>query len=117
MSALPLAIMIAVFVNVSLARAQQCGEPPSNMDQVIKGELEGKAKFLTGFIGDAGLKGQIEAARTDVLHKYPNADRVRTDAWLLYMLCMNVLSDPRSTPQEKFKFIVDFRQGAYGTPK
>jgi hypothetical protein len=79
-------------------------------DETLKGELDGKAKFLSGFIGDAGLKGQIDAARTDVLNKYPSADKVRAEAYLQYVFCTTVLSDPKLTPQEKFKAIQEMRQ-------
>jgi hypothetical protein len=99
----------------SLANAQQCGEPPRVDDFSLKGELDGKAKFLSSFLGDAGLKGQIETARTDVFSKYPNADRARSDSYLQYMLCTFVLSDPKLTPQEKFRALQEFRQPSITT--
>jgi hypothetical protein len=108
-----LAILIA---SPPFARGQ-CGDPPTVVDQSLKGELEGKAKFLSGWIGDAGLKGQIETARTDVLNKYPNADHVRNDAYLLYVFCTFVLSDAKLTAQEKFQNILLFRQTINPAPK
>src|SRR6202008_2775562 len=90
------------------ALAQQCGPPPRVDDETLKGDLEGKAKFLSGFVGDAGLKGRIETARTDIFGKYPSANQARSDSYLQYMFCQFVLSDTRLTPQEKFKAIQDF---------
>jgi hypothetical protein len=94
----------------SIAHAQQCGDPPRVDDQSLKGELEGKAKFLSGWLGDAGLKGQVEAARSDVLSKYPNADQVRADAYLSYVFCTFVLTDAKLSAEEKFRKILEFRQ-------
>jgi hypothetical protein len=48
-----------------MAQAQpSCGDPPRVDDRTLKGDLEGKAKFLSSLVGDANLKGQIEATRT-----------------------------------------------------
>jgi hypothetical protein len=38
-----------------------CSDPPRVDDQMLKGDLEGKAKFLSSLVGNANLKGQIEA--------------------------------------------------------
>ncbi len=117
-----LALMVTISAS-SLAYAQQCGDPPRVDDQSFKGELEGKAKFLSSLIGDATLKGHIETARTDIFSKYPDANRAHTDSFLLYMLCTFVLTDPKWTAQEKFRAIQEFQQtlaphrgGAHETP-
>jgi len=103
---------LAASIAVSaLAHAQpSCGDPPRVDDQTLKGDLEGKAKFLSGLVGDANLKGQIETARTDIFSKYPNAGTTRSDAYLQYMFCSFVLSDPKLSAQEKFRAILEFRQ-------
>ncbi len=101
-----LAGLLAVLPLASEAQQQpSCGDPPRVDDQSLKGDLEGKAKFLSSLVGDASLKGQMETARTDVFSKYPNADRTRSDAYLEYMLCSLVLSDPKLSAAEKFRAI------------
>src|SRR6185312_6674241 len=45
-----------------------------------------------------------------VLSKYPNAGVTRSDAYLEYMFCSFVLSDPKLPVQEKFKALQEFRQ-------
>jgi hypothetical protein len=48
-----------------MAQAQlPCSDPPRVDDQMLEGDLEGKAKFLSSLVGNANLKGQIEATRT-----------------------------------------------------
>ena len=94
----------------SVINAQQCGEAPIVSDQSLKGDLEGKAKFLSGYLGEAGLKGQMESARTDVLSKYPNADRARIETYMLYMLCKTILGDSTLTAQEKIKMMLEVQQ-------
>src|SRR5215469_16431246 len=103
-----IALVMAIMPSLSLA--QQCGDPPRVDDQSLKGDLEGKAKFLSSLVGDAALKGQIETARTDVFGKYPDANRAHSDTYLLYMFCTSVLSDPKLSAQEKFRAILEFRQ-------
>ena len=101
----------------AVAHAQpSCGDPPRVDDQTLKGDLEGKAKFLSSLIGDANLKGQVETARTDIFSKYPNAGSTRSDAYLEYMFCSFVLPDPKLTAQEKFRAILDFRQAVQAAP-
>jgi len=113
-----LAVLLALLPLASEAQQQpSCGDPPRVDDQSLKGDLEGKAKFLSSLVGDAGLKGQIETARTDIFSKYPNADRTRSDAYLEYMLCSFVLSDPKLSPQEKFRAIQEFRQAESQPPQ
>jgi hypothetical protein len=105
------AAIVASIAIVTLAHAQpSCGDPPRVDDQSLKGDLEGKAKFLSSLVGDANLKGQIETARTDIFGKYPNAGATRSDAYLQYMFCSFVLSDPKLSAQDKFHAILEFRQ-------
>jgi hypothetical protein len=105
------AVGIAFFALPALAQAQpSCGDPPRVDDQLLKGDLEGKAKFLSSLVGDANLKGQVEAARTDIFQNYPEASKARSDAYLQYMFCSFVLSDPKLSAKEKFQAIQEFRQ-------
>jgi hypothetical protein len=107
------ATLVAWLAFSAVARAQpSCGEPPRVDDQTLKGEVEGKAKFLSSLVGDANLKGQIETARTDIFSKYPNAGSTRSDAYLEYVFCSFVLSDPKWTAEAKFRAILEFRQVA-----
>jgi hypothetical protein len=111
-----LAGLLTILPLASEAKQPSCGHPPRVDDQSLKGDLEGKAKFLSSLVGDAGLKGRIETARTDILSKYPNADKTRSDAYLQYMLCSFVLSDPKLSAQEKNRAIQEFRQADRQSP-
>jgi hypothetical protein len=105
---------IALTAWIALGGAAQaqpsCGDPPRVDDETLKGDLEGKAQFLSKLVGDANLKGKIETARTDIFSKYPNAGAAHSDAYLEYMVCTFVLSDPKLSGQEKLRAILDFRQ-------
>src|SRR6185312_11976406 len=73
-----LPIVTTFLASPAVGQAQpSCGDPPRVDDQSLKGDLEGKAKFLSSLVGDANLKGQIESARTDIFSKYPNASATR----------------------------------------
>src|SRR3954449_1032826 len=107
------ATLVALLLTFALAHsalAQQCGDPPRVDDQMLKGEIEGKAKFLSSLVGDAGLKGQVEMAKTDIFSKYPNADKLHSDTYLLYMFCTSVLSDARLSAQDKLRAILEVRK-------
>jgi hypothetical protein len=109
-------VLAMAVMAVSPTHAQQCGDPPRVDDQSLKGELEGKAKLLTGWIGDAGLKGQIETARTDILSKYPDAAKLHSDTYLLYMFCTFVLADPKLAAPERLRAIEEFQQSISKPP-
>jgi hypothetical protein len=112
-------ILVTLALAISLppfASAQQCGDPPRVDDQMLKGELEGKAKLLSSLIGDAGLKGQVELARTDIFSKYPQADKAHSDTYLLYMLCSFVLSDAKLSAQEKLQALLEVRKTLNSLP-
>lgn len=78
-----------------------CGDPPPVDDTSLKGELDGQANLLSKFIGKAELRGNIETSRTEVFSKYPNADKLVVDHYLLFQTCV-ILMDDRSlsTPQK-----------------
>src|SRR3954451_19121487 len=111
-------IVLAALMMFSMPVQAQpsCGDPPRVDDQTLKGDLEGKAKCLSSLNGEGNLKGQIEAARTDIFSKYPNAGTTRSDAYLQYMFCSFVLSDPKLSAQEKFRAIQEFRQVEVQSP-
>jgi len=90
--------------------AQQCGDPPVVSDKSLKAELDAQAKLLYGKVGDVGLKGDFESARTDVLSKYPNADKVRNDTYLLYQTCMAILGDTKLTGPEKVQQLLQVQK-------
>lgn len=87
------------------AKAQPgaCGDAPVVDDVRFKGELDAKLQFLSRFIGDAGLKGQVDYAREDVLRKYPNADKLRLNQYVLYVLCMAIMADTKMSTPEKLR--------------
>jgi hypothetical protein len=103
---------LAVYAVAQTQPQTSCGDPPRVDDQTLKGDLEGKAQFLSKLVGDAGLKGRIEAARTDIFSKYPNAGTTRSDAYLEYMFCSFVLGDAKLSGQEKFRAIQEYRQAS-----
>lgn len=113
------ATLIALPMVLALAHsalAQQCGDPPRVDDQVLKGEIDGKAKFLSSLVGDAGLKGQVEMAKTDIFSKYPNADKVHSVTYLLYMFCTSVLSDAKLSGQDKLHAILEVQKALLPSP-
>ncbi len=111
--------LVGLLIAIALAHsalAQQCGEPPRVDDQMLKGEIDGKAKFLSTLVGDAGLKGQVEMAKTDIFSKYPNADKLHSDTYLLYMFCTSVLSDAKLSSQDKLHAILDVQKALLPSP-
>jgi hypothetical protein len=105
-----LALTVVLVASTAGHAGSLCGEAPPVDDQSLKGLLEGKAEFLSRLVGNASLKGNLDSARQDIFSKYPNADKARSEAYLEYMLCTFVLSDPKLSPNEKFKAIQEFRQ-------
>jgi hypothetical protein len=63
-----------------------CGDPLRVDDQTLKGDLEDKAKFLSSLVGNANLKGQIEATRT------ASSANTQTPVQLILMLTSSICS-------------------------
>lgn len=81
--------------------ASLCGQPPRIDDEEIKGQLDGKAKFLSSFLGDAQLSGQVDIARKDVFSKVPEGLKARSIAYLQYQVCVILFADQKLTTPQK----------------
>lgn len=95
-----------------------CGLPPPVQDESLKGELDGKARFLSGLIGKAELGGNIQTTKTEIFHKYPKADNSRTNAYLVYMFCTFAKVDREFNKKplmEKVKILSEFKKEIYGS--
>lgn len=68
-------VIILTFLIAAICPAQAqtsvCGSAPQMEDLHIRADLDGKASFVSKYVGDTGLKGQVEIAKNDVLQKYP----------------------------------------------
>ena len=80
-----------------------CGDSPPVADSSLKGDIEGKAKLLSKLLGDASLRGEIEISRKEIFSKYPNADRLVIDYYLLYQACLILMQDETLDITEKLK--------------
>lgn len=92
-----------------------CGDPPPLSDDKLSGELKSKAQFLSRFLGDAQLEGNIESTRTEVLSKYPNADRVIADQYLLYQTCVMLMKDDSLPTTQKLEELRKMRREFHST--
>jgi hypothetical protein len=84
----------------AFAQVAVCGDPPPVANEALKGEIEGKAQFLSRFLGDASLAGRIETSRQEIFSQYPDQDE-RSDAYFEYMFCVLIMNDQDMTTQQK----------------
>ncbi len=100
-----LLIALAFFVQLQSALAQTdvCGDPPVVVDETLKGEIEGKAEFVSKFLGQAELSGQIETSRSDIFNKYPDANTTRSNAFFEYQVCVLLMNDSTLTNLQKIE--------------
>lgn len=89
------------FVRADAQDASMCGQAPRIDDENVKGQLDGKAKFLASFIGDAQLAGQIEIARNDVFSKSPEGLKARSIAYLQYQVCILLFTNKDLSTSQK----------------
>ncbi len=111
-----LLLVLLGLLNYAVATPDVCGTPPPDQfreenNESIKGDLNSKANFLSGFVGKAELGGKIEATRKDIFAKYSDANTAYMDRYLAYIFCY-VLFDPKNTqtPAEKIKAIQEFKR-------
>ena len=100
-----LTLLIVLYAFNAAADEINCGEMPLIADEGLKAEIQGKAKLLSRFLGDASLSGQIETSRKDIFAKYPNAQQSRTLTALEYQMCEYLKQDKTHSPFEKFKIL------------
>jgi hypothetical protein len=105
-------LLIVLYAFSVAADEIKCGEVPLIADESLKAEIEGKARLLSRYLGDAALSGQIETSRKDIFAKYPNAQKARADAALEYQMCEYLKQDKTLSPLEKFKMLRDMK-GAF----
>lgn len=92
------------------AAADSCGQPPMVNDEKIEGTVEGKAKLLAQWIGDASLSGKIQAERKDIFSKTPESLKHRADAYLQYQVCIILMDDKKLSTNEKIDQLIRVRQ-------
>jgi hypothetical protein len=102
--------------NLAVATREKCGDPPppqfkEESDKSIKGDLEGKANFLSSWLGKAGLGAKIDLTRKEIFAKYPDANTANMDRYLGYLFCM-IIFDPKNKQDDpdKLKALMEFYQ-------
>jgi len=101
-SIMSVAVQIALVgaSHFAIAQVAVCGDPPPVANEELKGEIEGKAQFLSRFLGDASLAGRIETSRQEIFSQYPDQDE-RSDAYFEYMFCVLIMNDQDMTTKQK----------------
>ena len=96
---------ISVLINTYSAFAQIsiCGDPPPVANETLKGEIKGKAQFISKYLGDAELSGKIETSRTEIFSKYGDAETSRSNAYFEYQMCILIFADKKMKTQEKIE--------------
>ena len=105
-------LIAAAFCGVANAESFSylCGDPPPVDNPSLKGELDGGANFLSKFIGEAKLKGNIEVKREEIFSKYPNADKLVVDHYMLYQTCVLLMNDESLSTSQKLEELRDMRR-------
>jgi hypothetical protein len=76
----------------------------------VKGQLEGQAKFLSGFLGKAELGGQIESARKSIYQDSEGFFAAQKEAYLAYIFCILITQDRSLPTSEKLKALEEFKR-------
>jgi hypothetical protein len=111
-----LLLLLLGLPNLAVATREICGEPPppqfkEESDKSIKGDLDGKANFLSSLVGKVGLGAKIESTRKEIFAKYSDANTANMDRYLVYMFCF-LIFDPKNKQdhQDKIKALMEFYQ-------
>lgn len=96
------------------AQRLNCGSPPT-LDQriqnaeTIKGDLQGKAQFLSKYIGSADLGGRIEATKAELYAQSPEYYPAQQEAYLSYLFCSILADDTKLDTLAKLQALRDFQ--------
>lgn len=109
-----LAYMFAVSILLATFAAKadniDCGAMPVVTDESFAGEINGQARLLSRYFGNAELSGRIEQTRKDIFSKYSDQQASRQDSALQYQMCEYLKRDTTHSDFEKFKILRDMRQ-------
>jgi hypothetical protein len=104
-------VFLAVIMFSSGLHAQvQCGSQPKipgDVEDQIKGDVEGKAQIFTKLLGDVNLKGTVESSKKEVYQKYKDLDKSQIDQYMIWVSCQNIMSDPKLSSSEKSKLWIE----------
>jgi hypothetical protein len=105
-------LLFALFLWSFAAQAQvQCGSQPENIppdvQQRIKGDVEGKAQIFTKLLGDLNLKGKVDASRNEVYQRFNDVDKSTIDRYMIWVSCQIIMLDRNLTTADKTKLWID----------
>jgi hypothetical protein len=116
--------LVAVVAGARVAAGQtlDCPAPPqlpvqSQEDEKIKGELQGKAQFLTRMLANGNFQGAVEAERKTIYQSVTGLQAAWQAAYLTYLFCSTVMSDKTLSSQQKLSAIMVFKQGMCAVPQ
>jgi hypothetical protein len=89
----------------------------SEEEEKIKGELQGKAQFLTRMLANGNFQGAVEAERKTIYQSASGLQASWQAAYLTYLFCSTVMSDKALSSQQKLSAIIVFRQGMCAVPQ
>jgi WD40 repeat protein len=120
-TALVLSMLIFIYCPVALAQTVNCGEQPKELppdvQEQIKGDVEGKAQLFTKLLGDAQLKGKVEASKTELQQKYKDVDKAQMDRYMSWVSCQSIMQDKELTTAQKNKLWLDLYREIIGVKK
>jgi WD40 repeat protein len=105
----------------ALAQTVNCGEQPKELppdvQERIKGDVEGKAQLFTKLLGSAQLKGTVEASKTELQQKYKDVDKAQMDRYMSWVSCQSIMQDKDLTTLQKNKLWLDLYREIIGVKK
>ena len=94
-------IAFAALVFAGSSRAEEtCPDPVKPITEDIKGKIDGSLDTLIK-LGRPKAADDVETITKDVLHEYPNADKVALQQNTLAILCNKILPSPDFPPEFK----------------
>jgi hypothetical protein len=106
--------LVAGTMNSAFAQQINCGPPPQldqrlQNDESIKGNLQGKAQFLSKLVGSADLGGQIETTKKELYVQSKDYYPAQQEAYLSYLFCAIISADTKLSTLEKLDALAKIR--------
>ena len=105
----------------AFAQVVDCGrqstELPPDVQERIQGDVEGKAQLFTKLLGDAALKGTVEASKTELQQKYKDVDKAQMDRYMSWVSCQSIMQDKTLTTSDKNRLWVELYREIMGVGK
>lgn len=113
-------LLFCLWSDIGVAQVN-CGEQPKDLpaeiQQDVKGEIDGKAQLFTKLLGNAELKGAVQTSRKEVYEKHQNIDKSKIDRYAIWVHCQSIMNNSALSAADKTQLWISVYRELVASPR